>query len=218
MMRNLQWRCLRVMSEMKVLLASRNQGKIKEIKVLLSEYIKDIEVLSLDDVGYFGEIEENGTTFEENAIIKANVGAQLGYICIADDSGLSVDALDGAPGVYSARYSGYHANDEDNNTKLLSELKNIPFEKRTARYVCVIACVFPDGRKIVVRETCEGKILSEYRGDGGFGYDPLFYVDKFGKTFAELSMQEKNTESHRGKAMRKFCQEFSLELKQNVNE
>lgn len=198
---------------MDVLLASKNKGKIREIKTLLSEYVSSVNVLSLDDINYNEEIEENGTTFEENAKIKAKVGAELGYICIADDSGLEVDALDGAPGVYSARYSGYHADDETNNQKLLSELSDVPYEKRSARYVCVIACIFPDGKEIVVRDTCEGKILTEYRGDGGFGYDPLFFVDKFEKTFAELSMQEKNTESHRGKAMRSFCREFSRALK-----
>ena len=194
---------------MKILLASRNKGKIREIKVLLSEYIGEIEVLSLDDVGYNEEIEENGTTFEENARIKASVGAKLGYICISDDSGLSVDALGGAPGVYSARYSEPNATDEKNNQKLLSELCGVPFEKRTARYVCAISCIFPDGREIMVKDSCEGRILTDYRGDGGFGYDPLFYVDKYEKTFAELSLDEKNVESHRGKAMRKFCQEFS---------
>lgn len=198
---------------MDVLLASKNKGKIREIKTLLSEYVSSVNVLSLDDINYNEEIEENGTTFEENAKIKAKVGAELGYICIADDSGLEVDALDGAPGVYSARYSGYHADDETNNQKLLSELSGVPYEKRSARYVCVIACIFPDGKEIVVKDTCEGKILTEYRGDGGFGYDPLFFVDKFEKTFAELSMQEKNTESHRGKAMRSFCREFSRVLK-----
>lgn len=198
---------------MEVLLASKNKNKIAEIKTLLSECVSDINVLSLDDINYNDEIEETGTTFEKNAKIKAKVGADLGYICIADDSGLAVDALGGAPGVYSARYSGYHADDETNNTKLLSELQGVPDEKRTARYVCVIACIFPDGKEIIVKDTCEGKILTEYRGNGGFGYDPLFFVDKFGKTFAELSMQEKNTESHRGKAMRKFCQEFSRVLK-----
>ena len=198
---------------MEVLLASKNKNKIAEIKTLLSECVSDINLLSLDDINYNDEIEETGTTFEENAKIKAKVGADLGYICIADDSGLAVDALGGAPGVYSARYSGYHADDETNNTKLLSELQGVPDEKRTARYVCVIACIFPDGKEIIVKDTCEGKILTEYRGNGGFGYDPLFFVDKFGKTFAELSMQEKNTESHRGKAMRRFCQEFSRVLK-----
>jgi len=198
---------------MEVLLASKNKNKIAEIKTLLSECVSDINVLSLDDINYNDEIEETGTTFEENAKIKAKVGADLGYICIADDSGLAVDALGGAPGVYSARYSGYHADDETNNTKLLSELQGVPDEKRTARYVCVIACIFPDGKEIIVKDTCEGKILTEYRGNGGFGYDPLFFVDKFGKTFAELSMQEKNTESHRGKAMRSFCQEFSRVLR-----
>lgn len=197
---------------MKILLASRNKGKIREIKVLLSEYISDVEVLSLDDVGFDGEIIEDGTTFEENARIKASVGAKLGYICISDDSGLSVDALGGAPGVYSARYSEPNATDEKNNEKLLFELEGVPFDKRSARYVCAISCIFPDGREIMVKDSCEGRILTDYRGDGGFGYDPLFYVDKYEKTFAELSLDEKNAESHRGKAMRRFCQEFSRVL------
>lgn len=193
---------------MKILLASRNKKKIAELRTLMQEYIEDIEILSLDDVGFYDEIIEDGKTFEENAIIKARTGAKLGYICVADDSGLEVDALGGAPGVYSARYAGEHATDDENNEKLQRQIKDVPNEKCTARYVCVVACVTPWGRDFYVRQTCEGRIIKEYRGEGGFGYDPMFYVEEFGCTFAETTPEQKNSISHRGKAMREFCQEF----------
>lgn len=186
---------------MKIVLASRNKKKIKELQTLLSEHIEDIEILSLDDVGIYGEIEENGETFSENAVIKASVAATSGYIGIGDDSGLQVDALGGAPGIYSARYAGDHGNDAANNTLLLKNLEGV--ENRDARFVCAIACVFPDGREpISVFGTAEGEIISEYRGDGGFGYDPLFYFPPLNKTFAELTAEEKNRISHRSCAIR----------------
>ena len=193
---------------MKILLASRNKKKIAELRRLMSEYIADIEILSLDDVGYADEIVEDGDTFEQNAMIKAKTGANLGYVCISDDSGLEVDALGGAPGVYSARYAGEHATDNENNQKLQQEIKDVPDEKCTARYVCVVACATPDGKAFSVRETCEGRIIKEYRGEGGFGYDPMFFVEEFGCTFAETTPDQKNSISHRGKAMRAFCREF----------
>ena len=193
---------------MKILLASRNKKKIAELRTLMSEHIENVEILSLDDVGFFDEIVEDGTTFEENALIKARTGASLGYICVSDDSGLAVDALGGAPGVYSARYAGEHATDDENNEKLQREIKDVPDERCTARYVCVVACVSPDGREFYVRRTCEGRIIKEYRGEGGFGYDPMFFVDEFGCTFAETTPEQKNSISHRGKAMRDFCREF----------
>ena len=202
---------------MKIVLASRNAKKIAEVRRILAEFpaLSDIEVLSLDDVGIYGEIEEDGTTFEENALIKARVGAVNGYIGLADDSGLEVDALDGAPGIYSARYAGEfggHASDEKNNELLLENLKNIPPEKRTGRYVAAIACVLPDGREFSVRGTSEGLIIDEYRGEGGFGYDPLFYFPQFDKTFAELTPEEKDSVSHRGRAMRLFAEELKRYL------
>ena len=147
---------------------------------------------------------EDGDTFEANAVIKATAfAAALGMPALADDSGICVDALGGAPGVYSARYSG--GGDDDNNEFLLKNLEGVPFEKRTARYVCVICCAYPDGTYFTVRGECEGRIGFEYRGENGFGYDPLFYFDS-GKTFAEIPGEEKDVLSHRGKALRLLAQ------------
>ena len=200
---------------MKIVLASRNKKKIGEVLTLLREAggaLAEIEVLSLDDIGMTEEIEENGKTFRENALIKASVPASLGYIGVADDSGLAVDALGGAPGVYSARYAGEPCDDEKNNQKLLAELANTPDEERTALYVCAMACVFPDGRQFTVEGSCKGLLLREYRGDGGFGYDPLFYFPGYQKTFAEISGDMKNRVSHRGKAMKDFCKRLAEEI------
>ena len=196
----------------KLVLASRNKKKIDELRKLLSaELDKDVSVLSLDDIGYYNDIEEHGTTFEENAITKASVPAKLGFIGIADDSGLCVDALKGAPGVYSARYSG--GDDEDNNDLLLKEL--LGKDNRSAKYVCTMACVFPDHSKdFVVRGECYGKILTERQGNGGFGYDPLFYYEPFGKTFAEVELSKKNEVSHRAIAIKQFVKK----LKQVLND
>lgn len=193
---------------MKIVLASRNRKKIRELETFLSEISSDINVLSLDDIGFHDEIVEDGSTFAENSRIKALVPAKLGYIGVADDSGLEVDALGGEPGVYSARYSGEGATDEKNNRKLLAALENIPDEKRTARFRTVVTCVFPDGREIQVDGVCEGRILREPRGNDGFGYDPLFYYEPLKKTFAELTSDEKNSVSHRGRAMRRFAAEL----------
>ncbi len=195
---------------MKILLASHNKNKIAELEALLKTVCADAEVVSLSDVGFTGEIVEDGTTFEENALIKARTGARLGYITVADDSGLMVDALGGAPGVYSARYAGEDGNTEKNNAKLLAELQGVPKDKRTAHFVSVVACVFPDGREdIVVRGECPGEILTSPRGKTGFGYDPLFYYAPFHKTFAEMSADEKNSISHRGVAMQAFAKAFA---------
>lgn len=195
---------------MDIVLASRNAKKIKELQSLLSQVSDlDLRVLSLDDIGYHDEIEENGTTFEQNSFIKASVPASMGYIGVADDSGLSVDYLDGEPGVYSARYSGANATDATNNEKLLAKLDGVPAEKRGAKFVCVISCVFPDGQAFYVRRECPGRILTDAAGNGGFGYDPLFYYEPFGKTFAELSGEEKNQISHRGLAMKEFIRELA---------
>ncbi len=194
---------------MVLVLASRNKKKIGEMRTLLSA-IKDIEVLSLDDIGYAGDIEEDGRSFTENAMIKASVPAKMGYIGIADDSGLEVDALGGAPGIFSARYAGGHASDEANNAKLLEALAGVPDEKRGARYVCAVACVFPDGRILTVQDTCKGRIIDTPKGEGGFGYDPYFYIDEKGMTFAEMTAEAKHSMSHRGKAMRRFAQMLAL--------
>ena len=192
-----------------MVLASRNKGKLRELQRLLAECLGDaIELKSLDEVGIFGEIEENGATFAENALIKAQAAAASGYIGLADDSGLAVNALDGAPGVYSARFAGEHGNDAANNALLLEKLADK--EDRSAAFVCAFACVFPDGRAPIVAEgRVEGEILHAPRGEGGFGYDPLFYYVPFGKTFAELSAEEKNKISHRGEAVERFAQLFA---------
>lgn len=195
--------------KMKIVLASRNKKKKAELQTLLSAYIANIEILSLDDVGIYGEIEEDGTTFEENALIKARVAAESGYIGVGDDSGLEVDALGGAPGVYSARYAGEHGDDEANNDLLLKNLEDK--SDRRARFVCCIACVFPEkfgAEPIVVRGHVEGEILKERQGSGGFGYDPLFYFPQFGKTLAEVTPEEKNSVSHRGNAIKAFAEKL----------
>ena len=186
---------------MKIVLASRNAKKIKELREILSASIEDVEILSLDDVGIYGEIEEDGETFEENAFIKAHTAAKSGYIGVGDDSGLAVNALGGAPGVYSARYCGRHGDDEANNVTLLKNLEEN--EDRSAKFVCVIACVFPDDidNGHLFRGETEGVILKEASGNGGFGYDPLFYYEPMEKTFADMSAEEKNGISHRGKAL-----------------
>lgn len=195
---------------MKILLASHNKNKIAELEALLKTVCADAEVVSLSDVGFTYEIIEDGTTFEENALIKARTGARLGYITVADDSGLMVDALGGAPGVYSARYAGEDGNTEKNNAKLLAALQGVPQDKRTAHFVSVVACVFPDGREdIVVRGECPGEILTSPRGKTGFGYDPLFWYAPFGKTYAEMTAEEKNSISHRGVAMQAFAKAFA---------
>ena len=174
---------------------------------MLSKYIEDIEILSLDDVGILGDIEENGSTYLENALIKARVAATSGYIGIGDDSGLSVRALGGAPGVYSARYAGGHGDTVANNALLLKNLLGV--SDRSAEFVCTIACVFPDGREpICVEGRTQGVILESERGNEGFGYDPLFYYEPFGKTYAELTYDEKNSISHRFKAIEKLANEL----------
>ena len=193
---------------MKIVLASSNKNKIKELRAILSEILgDDIEVLSLKDVGITEEIVEDGNSFEENALIKARAAAKSGMIGIGDDSGLTVEALDGAPGIYSARYAGEHGNDELNNRLLLENMKGIA--NRKASFVCCIACAFPDGREdIVVNGYIHGEILETQKGDGGFGYDPLFYVKEFDKTLAELTSEEKNKVSHRANALQAFAKIF----------
>jgi XTP/dITP diphosphohydrolase len=187
----------------KVVLASNNQHKLKEIYQILKDF--DYELISMKDTGLDIEIEENGSTFEENSLIKAKaVSEQLGVITIADDSGLMVNALDGAPGVYSARYAGEPSNTENNNQKLLQALKDVPEEKRGAKFVSVITMYDPNGQTLVARGEAHGHIGYEYKGQHGFGYDPLFIDEHSGKTFAELSEEEKNAISHRAKALEKL--------------
>ncbi len=196
---------------MNIILASRNKKKIKEMETILAQNIPDIRILSLDDIGFEGDIEEDGSTFEENALIKARTAMEASgnrIAAIADDSGLAVDALDGAPGVYSARYAGGHGDDAANNALLLMNLADVPVSERTARFVCCIACVFPDGTEITVRGETEGLIIDDARGNGGFGYDPYFYYEPYGKTFSELTADEKNAISHRGKAIAKLAEKL----------
>lgn len=204
-----------MMKKYEVVLASRNRGKIRELERLLCEELGDSIVLkSLDDIGFAEEIEENGTTFAENALLKANAVAAKGYIALADDSGLCVEALDGAPGVFSARYAGAHGDDAANNALLLKNLEGK--DNRNAAFVAVFACAFPDGREPIVAEgRVTGEILTAPRGEGGFGYDPLFYYAPLGKTFAELDREEKNGISHRGQAVRAFAKLFAAHIKEN---
>ncbi|MGI6279884.1 MAG: XTP/dITP diphosphatase [Acutalibacteraceae bacterium] len=187
---------------MKIFIATKNKNKLKELERILIPM--GFEVLSENDLDTpLPEVEETGETYEENALLKARSGLKAtGLITVADDSGLSVDYLDGAPGVYSARYSGEGATYESNNQKLLAALEGVPKEKRTARFVSSVACVFPDGREFTVRGECEGYIAEHCSGTNGFGYDPIF-VCKEG-CFAELSPEEKDRVSHRGKALRLF--------------
>ena len=184
----------------KMVVATGNANKLREFSQLFIDY----EVVSQKEMGFSEEVEETGVTFAENALIKAKAGAESGFIAIADDSGLAVDALNGAPGVYSARFAGEPCDGDKNNALLLKKLEDVPDEKRTGRYVSSIACVFPDGRVLMTEDSCEGIILRAPRGNGGFGYDPYFYFEDFNKTFAELTLEEKNSVSHRAKAFRKF--------------
>ena len=195
---------------MEIVIASRNQHKIGELEALLAKYVAGVKLLSLDDVGIEGDIEENGTAFSENALIKARAAASSGKIGVGDDSGLAVNALGGAPGVYSARYAGDHGNDEANNAYLLQNLADK--DDKSAKFVSVVACVFPEDIEngFFFRGETEGVIIDEYRGEGGFGYDPLFYYAPMDKTYAEMTAEEKNSISHRGKAMR-LLSEFLCE-------
>lgn len=188
-----------------VIIASGNKGKLKEFRELMAEL--PVEVRSLADYPEIGDIEENGTTFAENAYIKAKaVHDATGCLCIADDSGLEVDALDGAPGIYSARYAGAEKDDAANNAKLLAALENVPEDKRGAQFHCAIVAIAADGRRFDAEGIVRGQILRAPRGENGFGYDPLFYIPEFARTTAELTMDEKNAISHRGKAVRKIVE------------
>ncbi len=196
---------------MDFLIATHNLKKRDELQRILLPL--GIRVLTADEAGVdLTDVEETGTTFSENALLKARSGAKEGNMpCIADDSGLCVDALDGAPGVYSARFAGEHGNDAKNNAKLLDLLKDVPQKARTARFVSAVACVFPDGRELTVQGTCEGVIGYEPKGQNGFGYDPLFYVGA--RTFAEFSPAEKDAVSHRGNALRALANALPAYLK-----
>lgn len=197
----------------KLILASNNAHKIREFRELVEGM--DVELLSQREAGLELDVEETGTTFEANAYIKAKaVTDALGCAAVSDDSGLEVDCLDGRPGVYSARYGGGHdVSDEDKNAFLLKEMGDT--DKRTARYVCAICCTMPDGHVIECRGECEGEMLKAPRGNGGFGYDPIFKPEGHDRAMAELTPDEKNAISHRGKAMREFLKKFEEYLNGN---
>lgn len=190
-----------------LLIATTNPGKFAEIQT----FLKDIPVTlrSLQSIGEWPTVIEDGATFEENALKKARTLARYsGYLTLADDSGLEVDALNGAPGIYSARYCGEEGNDEKNNEKLIRELQGIPDQKRTARFVCALALCAPNscgGKEWLIRESCEGRIAFASKGEQGFGYDPIFFFPPFGKTFGEIDRKTKATVSHRGKALKKLA-------------
>lgn len=190
----------------KLAFASNNKGKTKELKeILKSLSLENIEILSLEDFKDIGDIEEYGETFKDNAKIKAEtVSAQTGLLTLADDSGLEVDILDGRPGVYSARYAGENASDEENIKKLLDELKEVPWEGRKGRFKCVIALSYPGIETRFVEGKCEGFITKTEQGEQGFGYDPIFYYPEKDKSFAKLRPEEKAAVSHRGKALNKL--------------
>ncbi len=191
---------------MKVFIATKNHHKLTELERILVPM--GFEVLSENDLDKpLPEVDETGTSYEENALLKAHSGLRVtGLITVADDSGLSVDYLDGAPGLYSARYSGMGASYASNNEKLLAALDGVPHEKRTATFVSAIACAFPDGREFTVRGECKGFVAEECHGDGGFGYDPLFICDA--GCYAEMTPEEKDRVSHRGNALRAFKEEL----------
>lgn len=192
----------------KVVLATRNSGKIKELNALLAPL--GVTVVGLSDYPAIGDIPETGATFLENARIKARAVCQAtGLVSLADDSGLCVDALSGAPGVHSARFAGEDATDAANNAKLLAALAHVPERDRTCRFVSVVVAASPDGRELTTEGTWEGHVATSPAGDGGFGYDPLFYDPTAGKTAAELTAAEKNARSHRGKALEKLVAQWS---------
>jgi XTP/dITP diphosphohydrolase len=190
-----------------LLVATTNPGKFAEVKSFLAGL--PLRILSLKDLDCPPAVVEDGRTFEENALKKARTLADFsGLLTLADDSGLEVDALNGAPGIYSARYAGEDADDERNNKKLLDALAEVPTDRRTARFVCALALCAPRTQKKsdwVARESCEGRIAFTSRGDDGFGYDPLFFYPPFGKTFGEIDQETKATVSHRGKALKRLA-------------
>ena len=192
-----------VQMDRKVIFATGNPGKLREIRMIMGDM--GLEIVTMKEAGFTGTIVEDGTTFEENALIKAGtIAREMGEIAMADDSGLEIDALGGEPGIYSARYLGEDTSYDIKNQVILDRMKDVPEEKRTARFVCAAACVFPDGRSLVVRETMEGRIGYEIVGTNVFGYDPVFYLPEFGCTSAQISPEQKNAISHRGKALRKM--------------
>lgn len=185
----------------KMIFATGNEGKMREVRMILGDL--GAEILSLKEAGIQAEAEENGTTFEENAVIKAKeIMEKTGALVLADDSGLEVDALNGEPGIYSARYMGHETSYHIKNENLIERLEGKTGEERSARFVCAIAACFPDGRVLTTRGTMEGQIGYEEKGENGFGYDPIFYLPEYQCYSGELPLEEKNKLSHRGKALR----------------
>lgn len=191
----------------KIIFATGNKDKMREIREILSDC--DVDIQSMKEAGINVDIVEDGKTFEENALIKAKAVAEhTDAIVLADDSGLEIDYLNKEPGIYSARYMGEDTSYRIKNANLIERLNGVPDEKRTARFVCAVAAAFPDGSVKTVRGTMEGRIGYEEKGENGFGYDPIFYLPEYGCTSAELSMEEKNKISHRGKALRAIKEEL----------
>ena len=190
---------------MKLIFATGNENKMREIREILAG--RGYEILSMKEAGIDVDVVEDGKTFAENELIKARAISKIaGELVLADDSGLEIDALGGEPGIYSARYMGHETSYTEKNNNLISRLEGVPDEKRTARFVCAMAAVFPDGREETVVGTMEGRIGYEIAGENGFGYDPIFYLPEYGKTSAEISPEEKNAISHRGKALRAIAE------------
>lgn len=195
----------------RVIFATGNEGKMKEIRMILKAF--PVEVVSMKEAGISADIIEDGKTFEENALIKARTIMKLtGDIVLADDSGLEVDYLDKAPGIYSARFLGEDTSYDIKNNYILDKLKDVPKEERTARFVCAMAAVFPDGEEITRIGVMEGIIGDEIAGENGFGYDPIFYLPDYGCTSAQLAPEKKNEISHRGKALRALTEAIAPKL------
>ena len=195
----------------KIVFATGNKNKVREIQQIMKDF--DIPVITMKEAGADVEVDENGSTFEENALIKAKaVWNVCGGLVLSDDSGLEIDALNKEPGIYSSRYLGEDTSYHKKNGSLIKRLEGVPDEKRTARFVCAVAAVFPDGSEKVVRGIMEGRIGYEEKGENGFGYDPIFILPEYGKTTAELPPEVKNEESHRGKALRMMKEEIEKEI------
>ena len=196
-----------------ILFATGNENKMKEIRMILKDF--PVEVVSMKEAGIDADIVEDGKTFEENALIKARtIMKMIGDIVLADDSGLEIDYLDKAPGIYSARFLGENTSYDIKNNYILDKLKDVPDEARTARFVCAMAAVFPDGEEITRLGTVEGIIGYEIAGENGFGYDPIFYLPEYGCTSAQLVPEKKNEISHRGKALRALTEAIAPKLMQ----
>ena len=195
---------------MRIILATHNKGKIREFREAFAEL--GWEAVPISEIADLPDPEETGTTFEENALQKARAyAAAVGEPVLSDDSGIIADALGDRPGIYSARYAGTHGDDEANNQKLIRDLAPYTGDERKGRYVCAVALVWPDGRAVTAEGACEGIIRDFYAGTGGFGYDPLFFLPQFGKTMAEISLEEKNSISHRGRALRALIAKLKTE-------